>query len=258
MANNNSRDNNISINTNGVQLYNRDGFVPSALTIGYWNDVLNIRINPKLENPTETKVFDYEKYISCILPVERIGELINAINKEIVPAMKEGRNKIISIQVAGDSLLSVGTNVATGSPLRPFIAIYKGIDVNTKKPESYLLYEFKSSTIIEDYDADKGSYTVSQPDHVELNTFIKILNAAFDGLTKATAHTINTENRFRNAAQMKVMNALAEKSGIETGYGNTSYRKRGSSVSFGAESNNNDVGQIAQIESIDSLDDLPL
>ena len=78
---NNDKDNTPNINTRSYVFMNKDGFDPSALTVGAWNEMLSLRINPALDKSrqTENKVFDYDKSVSTSLTAEKVTLLLYKI-----------------------------------------------------------------------------------------------------------------------------------------------------------------------------------
>ena len=201
---NNKSDKKPSVNTRGVQLYNQESINPSTIALGFWNDYLSIRINPAFpkDKRTETKVYDYETYISATLVAEDGFILADAIKNEILPAIvrntmateKEsvtksivfGRNKMI--------LVSTGTK---SNDFKPYVAIMTGL--NEKRiPEDVLIYEFKSSNLINDYDAGTGEFESSSDFPSGMVTFMNFLKEGAKALLHAEAHSTRfVDNYFR-------------------------------------------------------------
>ena len=75
---NNEKDNTPNVNTRSYQFMNRDGFDPSALSVGAWNEMLSLRINPALDKSrqSEGRVFDYDKSVSTSLTAEKVTLLL--------------------------------------------------------------------------------------------------------------------------------------------------------------------------------------
>ncbi|NNV04736.1 hypothetical protein, partial [Brevibacillus sp. MCWH] len=141
---NNSKDV-VNVNTRGIQFMNSEGNFPSTLQIGYWNDMISLKINPALDKSqqTETKKFDYEKLISTAITLEKATILAEAVEKYVLPSFDEKKEIFKGVPVGGDSLVGVGIKVINGEPVSYF-GIFKSLDEKTKKPESFMIYEFKA------------------------------------------------------------------------------------------------------------------
>ena len=141
---NNKRDYSDNINTNGFQLFNKDGFDPSTLVVGYWNTFITLKIHPAKEKSqqTETSVYDYGKSIAVTLTDRSVYELAGLINTEIIPAVNEKRELTLTVLsgVNNGVIISSGVALAGGKEPKPYIALVKGIDPNTRIPESIIAY----------------------------------------------------------------------------------------------------------------------
>lgn len=208
---NNSKDNDRKdINTRGLVFYNKDGFDPSALSIGYWNDTfMTLRINPALEpsKQTQTRVFDYEKTVSTAVGVQGLMMLSYTIKKYIIPAIVADEDKSVGIQIGGDGLVVVGTGKRQTGEIRPFIAIHKELNPSTKKPNMSIYYEFNRGQAIENYNEETGDYKLYETIHSELLLFIDVIDASIKALSKADAHAQRTVMRFFNDKLMAAVGA---------------------------------------------------
>jgi hypothetical protein len=119
---NNGRDKD-NINTSGIQFSNKDGFVSSALVLGYWNDKLSIKLHPALEasKQTENNTFDYERATITSLTVEKMQTLLNGIEDFIFPAITAGEEKNISVIVNLSSLVTIGTGLSLTGKITPYL-----------------------------------------------------------------------------------------------------------------------------------------
>ena len=227
---NNSKDNNISINTRSYQFFNKDGIQSSALTIGGWNENMSIRINPALEpsKQTEGRTFDYDRFVASALTLEKATLLLYRIEKDIIPAMEAGTDKSVGIQVGGDSLLVIGTGKKLTGSIRPFIAIHKSLNADTKKPEMSMYYEFKSASSIDDYDEKTGSYAMSESFPNEFNLFILLIRSFIQAGSGFGAHAVRFNERFSHARNVGTINAIAQKVGVpvqNSGYSGGGYKR---------------------------------
>jgi len=215
---NNETADNKSINTRIYQFKNKDGFEPSTLQITGWNEMCAFRINPTLppEKQSKEQIFDYDKFVSTSLNLEKIILLIYKINNDIIPAIENGKEKNVGISVGGDSLITVGTGKAITGEIRPYLAIHKALNQETKKPEQSIYYEFRKSMTIDDYDANSGSYTVTEGYHSEFKLFVELLKS-FVKNSNAVHHVNRYGNRFITDKMMNTINSIASKVGADTG-----------------------------------------
>jgi len=227
---NNSRDT-VNVNTRGVQLMNRDGFCPSTLIVGYWNDMLSIKIHPALEKEkqTESKVFDYDKVISTAITLEKVTVLIEKIEKDILPELSKDTPRSIfrGVPIGGDSLIGIGIRANENEPTNfvTYLGIFKSLDPSTKRPESAIFYEFRTSYSVDDYDAQTGEFTTTQNIQGELLLFLEILKAARTGMSNAIAHSTRVVDKFYKDRVMNALNEIANKLGISTGAGGGYYNR---------------------------------
>ena len=232
---NNERDERMNINTRSYQFMNKDGFDPSALSVGAWNEMLSLRINPALEpsKQTDNRVFDYDKSVSTSLTLEKVGVLLSEIRKVIIPAIEAGEDKTIGITLnGGESMVVVGTGKRLTGSIKPFLGIYKGINPNTRKPEMAIFYEFKTTQVVEDYDETTGNYSISEVS-VELDTFSDILRAFIMNCSNFGTHSYRVVRRFED----EKINAIAAKLGV-AGSNNRQYKSYNNSQNVFGGGNN--------------------
>ena len=256
---NNNKDRN-NMNTNSIQFMNKDGFQPSTLVLGFWNEMLSVKIHPALpkEQQTETRVYNYDQNVSTAINVEKLGLLLDRIESELVPAMEDAANKSIGIQVGGNSLLVISTGVAKFNEVRPYIAIHKDLDQDTKKPQVSIYYEFKSQVSIDDYDPETGKYTLSKPSFSEFKVFINSVKEAIKALTNAQAHSTRNVNKYFNEKQTGMFREMASKLGVETQYTGGNRRSYNNNNNFFDQNNNTNQNTNNEFtsSSTDNIDDL--
>lgn len=259
---NNSKDNNDrNVNTRGITLYNKNGFDPSALSIGFWNEsFLSLKINPALEKSqqTQTKVFDYEKTVSTALTVQLMQLMSHAIKTYIYPAIEAGEDKSVGLQVGGDSLVVVSTGKRMTGEIRPCIGIHKGLDPQTKKPEMSIFYEFNKSQIIEDFNEENGAYNIISNINSELELFVNILDASIAALSKGNVHAMRSVMKFYNDKLMNTTLAIANKVGAPVPQTTSRYNASGNKVDFatGNTSSYNSHVDDGEIENIGDLSEM--
>lgn len=261
---NNRNDNTISMNTRGYQFMNRDGFDPSTLSFGYWNEMISIRLNPALEpsKQTENRLFDYEKTVSTSLNLEKAMALFSKVTSDVLPAIKNDENKSVAVQVAGDTLIVIGTSntMREDKARTQFLGIHKSINPDTKIPEISIFYEFKNIPIIEDYDEKTGKYKTSekqyQPSEFEL--FMILMKSAIMALGNATVHADRNVNKYSTAKTNNIINGIAEKTGVETGgfYSNGNGYSRKQSVSFSSSNAESHTETTQNVTDIDNIEDI--
>lgn len=224
---NNSKDNKASVNTRSFTFANRDGFEPSAVNFGFWDDKITIAINPALEPSKQTteRFYDYEKTVKTSLTFEKSMALLYKLNKEIIPAMENGEDKTIGLAVGNDGMIAVGTGKKITNEIRPFIALFKGINPDTKQAELSIYYEFKRIESIDNYDPETGKYEMGSKTHAEFLVFIEFLKAAIVGMSNATTHATRTVNKYMNDRLYDAVVSIGEKVGANvTPRGGSSYR----------------------------------
>ena len=109
--NNNKSENKKNVNTRSFQFYNKEGFDPSTVVLGFWNDFLSIKLHPAKDpsKQTETDIFDYEKAINTALNPEKALALLTNIQKVIYPALAAGECRVVGVPVGGNNIITVST-----------------------------------------------------------------------------------------------------------------------------------------------------
>jgi len=258
MFNNNSQNNSknvVNVNTKSIQFRNKDGFDPSALSFGFWNELISIKMNPALEKnkQTESKVFDYETTVSTALTVEKVTILLNDFVEILIPALKENKIKSIGVPVGASSLFVIATGNKTIGSNRPYVAIYKNLNEETKKPEMSICYEFNRSYRVDDYNEEEGTFEITSGLHSELLTFMKLLKSSRDTISNGVAHSIRYADRGYREASMKYLEGIAKKHGIE----GRSYGKQNnifSNSNTNSSSNTQIPPDISNIEGINDIE----
>src|SRR5690606_14946137 len=106
--------------------------------------------------------FNYEEVVSTAITLEKAAILANKIENDILPEFGS-RSIFRGVPVGGDSLIGVGVQQSEdGEQTRAYLAIFKGLDEETKKPEAAIYYEFKTGMVINDYDPETGKFTIEQ------------------------------------------------------------------------------------------------
>lgn len=213
---NNQRDNKGDMNTRGIQLMNIAGIEPSTLSIGSWNDMMSLRINPALDpsKRTEGRLYDYDRNVSTSLNAENVIILLIKIKEKILPAIEHNEEASVALHIGnGASLVVVSTGKKMTNEIRPFLAIYKNLNEETRIPEMGMVYEFKTMKAIENYNEKTGEYNTSDTIHAELHLFIKMLESYLNGVGKFNVHFQRYVGKNYNDKVMNTLNAIADKVG---------------------------------------------
>lgn len=255
---NNTSNSEISITSRGIVIYSDDlksMETPCCLELGWWNNMVSVNFHPAIKEGSEGKgkVYDYEKSIITSLPSGKIFALNTGIKNVILPALQEGKDKNIGVQVGTDGLFIVG--VKNG---KPYTALYKGIDNNTKKPANKIIFEFPNGSLIEDYDSDNGSYDVMTTSESDFESFVSFLSTAKMVLTNGFSHMVKNNDKYFSRRFNSTINNIANKTGAESligeSGGSNNYKR--SSVDWG-QNTNSASSESAKEEEFDNLDDLP-
>lgn len=255
----NSENNRKSITTKIYQFKNKEGFEPSTLQISGWDEMMSFRINPALEPNKQSReqIFDYDRFVATSLNMEKAMLLLYKINTDIIPAMENDEEKNVGISIGGDSLITVGTGKKITGSIRPYVAIHKSLNPETKKPEQSIYYEFKTAMTIDDYDEKTGTYKISEGTNAEFKLFVNLLES-FVKDSSFTGHTVRTNCRFTHERLINNTTAIATKVGADTGFkgsaSNFNSRKNVFSSSYSNE--NNSSSKNSDIEEIGDLNDL--
>lgn len=259
---NNSKDK-PSVNTRGYTFANRDGFEPSVLNVGFWDEKMTITINPALEPAKQTteRFYDYEKSVKTSLTLEKVMAILYKITKEIIPAMENDEDKSIGVIVGNDGMVAIGTGKKLTGSIRPFIALYKGIDNSTKKAEMSIYYEFKTVDCIDNYDPNNGSFEMGSKVNSEFNLFIEILKATIIGMSNASVHAGRFVNKYVNDRLYDAVVSIGTKVGADVtprggkGFSGFSSRQNPFATDSSSESDTTSVDDVAQLSNFDQMDD---
>lgn len=253
---NNNRD--LNINTRGIQFMNKNGFDPSTLVIGFWNEMLSIKIHPALdkEKQTESKVFDYEKVVHTALTAEKISTLKTLIENKIFPAISKGEDKKVGVPVGGDSLVVVGTGKDMTGEIRPYIAIHKSLNEETHIPEMSIFYEFNQGMSIEDFDVKTGAFNVNRDNCGEFILFYEVLKSVLLTLSNSTVHSIRYADRFYRNRVINDLTEIATKLGVNKPQRSSGGYRRDIFNGGGPSNNSSNGNDLADMESLNDLNDI--
>lgn len=205
------------VNTRGIQLKNKNGIDPSTIIIGYWNDMMTLKIHPALpkEKQTQENVYDYEHALNTALTLDKVQVLYEGM-AHIENAIIEEKQHAIGVKVGQNSVVMISTGVKETGSVRPYIAIYKELDADSEKAGVGIRYEFNKCEAIVNYDPNTGETEEKHQVPSELLVFKSVLKSAVENLTNAAVHAMRNVQNYYNTKQMEMITALANKMGIET------------------------------------------
>lgn len=200
-----------NVNTRGIQLMNKEGFDPSTLVLGFWNEMLTVKLHPALEpsKQTATSVYDYETTFQTILNVEKAQLLLNKIRATILPAIKEKKEASVGVLIGEDTLLIVGTGVKQFNELKPFLGLFKGLNAN-KSAETAICFEFRATETIVDYDPMTGEHDVEKDSYPHLDIFINYLATGIKALLHAEIHSIRHVDKYYRDRLLEAVGASSK------------------------------------------------
>lgn len=212
---NNSRDNAPSTNTRGKNFFNKDGFYPSTLQVGYWNELVSLRVHPALDKSKQTdgKVFDYDQNVATAITTEKAATLGEYISTTLIENFKNKVAGFQGVQVNGDSLVGVGTK-QVGDRFVTYLAIYKSLDEKTRKPAVSIWYEFTNTNTINNYNPETGDFEVGEAIPSEVKEFGDILNKARIDLYNAGAHATRVVDKFYRDGMNSKLDEIGSKLGV--------------------------------------------
>ena len=256
MFNKQNNDEKKKVNTRSMQMFNKDGFYPSTMVLGLWdNSFFTFKIHDKKDNPTEKEVFDYNKGISTAINLEKAMVILEGLREEIIPALKDGKEKSIGVNISGTNVFVVGTKCINETVV-PYVGIFVGLN-ESRRPESFAMYELKSSQAILNYNHETGDF-----EHGTVNSEIllleRFLSEGIKALTNSVAHSIRVVDNFYRTKLDSTLASIASATGAESKSWGGGYSSKNNNI-FGTPSSSDsksDDGDTAQINTLGSLDDL--
>ena len=247
--------NEINVNTRGYRFMNKDGFCPSTLVCGYWNEMISLKIHPALpeSSQTQSQVYDYNQVLATSLSLEKALILIKKTQELIYPAILSNQDKSIAVLIGGNNLVQIGYKAEMKAA---YIGIHKGLDPESKKPQDSLYYQFLDSSeiTIEDYDPETGNYSATTPVECELQTFIEILKSSIRALSGAFSHDSRYRDKFYRDKLYGDLSQIGSKLGLDLSSGG-GYTPR-NNISFGKNMSDQPSGPQTQINNIADMSDI--
>ena len=173
--NGNIQQKNDSVNTRGPQFKNSKGFEVATLVVGYWDDKVNLTLHPKLKNPSEKQVYDYETKIMVTLRVDKAAALLKSLEKVIDKAIEEKKEKSVGVTTGNNNMAVVSTIIKEDS-LYVVLHVCRELNVETRIPNQRYSYTFiKDDQVVEDYDPSTGKFENIIEVQTEYECFIEML-----------------------------------------------------------------------------------
>ena len=184
---NSSNNNSASVNTRLTQFYSQQ----NAVTLSAWNNNISIRIQPYIGTDS-AGIRQYEnskdKCVTTSITPDNAILLANGIYEKVIPAIKEGTKKSVSIVISANSsarkILTIGFD-GTDS----YLELAVNVAENGSCPaDSIITHTFSKKSYIEDYEPMDGTGNEIVA-HAELIRFAEKLKN-IDLIGGAIAHGI--------------------------------------------------------------------
>lgn len=215
---------NDSVNTDGPQYKNSKGFEVATLKIRYWDDKVTLTLHPKLKNPTEKQVYDYETKISIALKVDKVAALLKSLEKIIDKAIEENKEKSVGITTASNNMVVVGTVIKEDS-LHVVLHVCRELNAETRIPNQRYSYTFiKDDQIIEDFDPTTGKFESVSEVQTEYECFKEMLREFIRVNQAADVHADKYLNKYyRDNLYSNVLKTGLKVGALDSGNSNSMF-----------------------------------
>lgn len=249
-----------SVNTNGPSYKNPNGEVACAMSVKYWNDMVQIQFAPELpkSQQTQSRRYDYDNSVLVTMPRAKCKMLAMAYKNDIKPAIEENTQKKRSVSIAGVNQLMIDTNIVDGEA-HPVLRFIQNIDEKTLKadPSNVCVYEFNRAEILEDYDFETGEFKSILTPHFELELFMDDLENALDATSNAYIHATKYVDAYFRESIINKLNRIGEANGLtmtSPQYGNNGGGGRGSIFTNASGNNSQESVPAQNVSSLEELD----
>lgn len=192
---------NNNTNTRCDNFYSDNG----RLEVSLWNNYVSLRIAPSTgvdARGLRTYESDNNRIMSTCIKFENIESIIEAVENELIPAAKDGKDKTISFMTAGyregskKKLITIGYSAEIDTY---YLSVAANLDEDGKgTPEQTIRFDFERKEIFVDYDLTTGD-SLTTPVQSDFNRFMKIIS----GYTRAIPmedHGVRfVKNRYRQS-----------------------------------------------------------
>lgn len=255
MADNNSNEQR-DVQTRGYRTFNSTQAKPTAFEWDYQGDMLKLLITPELpeKEQTERRRYDYQhSWITCISRTKCV-DLWNAIKEKVVPALKEGKDKFVSVPVAEVNQFGVGARVVNGE-VEGYVKLIKNISASDLTSKESIQYTFRKGELIEDYDCDTGKFGGRVITDSEFLLFMEDLKSFIEGSSKAFNHANRVVDKTYKDMISSDIRSIGNKVGAEM---STPYAAQKGGARYGQQSLFDTNAMNAPADQISSLDDLDI
>lgn len=213
-SNSNNNQNDVSTNTSIMPFYSE----LSQLTIGAWNDKINLRFNPATgKDGNGLTQYNRDKKISSALSQVNASALYMEIKEKIMPMIageKEKEKKVVSVSMGSatsKNILSVEYKEDENSEYRVYLTLNKGVtDQGIADGENSISYLFNQTEVMENYDPTTGSGDVKKLEgefvlftgilkkHSDLLPFVSHCMRHSKDISKKYASNYSNNNNYNN------------------------------------------------------------
>ena len=244
---------NDSVNTRGIQMKNQTGVEASTLVVQYWDDKLNIMLHPRLKNPTEKQVYDYDQRIMVTLRVDKAQSLLKALNLIIDKAIEEDKEASVGVILGtanATNMLVVEAKKREGQ-MDIIVHVCREINPQTKLPGQRYSYTFiRDEEVIEGYNVQTGEIDDVKVFQSEYEVFKEALREYIKVSLQGSVHADRYNDKFYRNSLMEKVTKIGNKVGaLDSGNFTGSYNK----ATFATTNYNN---QSAQTTSLEDLGDI--
>ncbi len=223
MAFNSKRNNAKKLNTTTrvLQVYNDAvGDDSSTMSLGYWNDMVSININPILPSSerTDGKIYNYEKTASCLLNIDNIIQLkkgIELLERDIANEKKTGKRKVTSVAVkARNVVVKIGqTDEYDGMDYNSnYLALFSLTDEGEVDGNAFYIFGKPEDGLLLNFDEDEGSYK-TKTINTSWEAFKSFINYSYDTVINGSVQGVNKNINYhmnRVTEVLETIKALVE------------------------------------------------
>lgn len=182
----------------------------SRFSVSYFNNLMKIDIAPRINQGSNDQFAKYDNdnpvtvYVSYTKAKILHDAIMHMINNSDI------HNVCIELK---NGLLRVSDGVEFGSQnfcIAITYAANNGNDTNT------IIYETKTDPYYAAYNYKDNQYSTLQYPQTEINTFIMVLEQYYLASSYAVAATVKESNMYMNNGRKNLLNAMAEKLGVDT------------------------------------------
>lgn len=203
--NNNSNDR--SINTRIKSFFGET----ASLQLAYWNDNISIKINPLVQVKEDgSRQYDYNRRISTALTPEKCLALKKAIEKTIMPAIKnvaeggkleKALNVGVQVGQKGTALYIEYKDDDKGVPTVYMTLFMNMADDKKAVVGNVFTYKFNKTVVNEDYNAETGE---SKESIIEAEfEFVVDKISKISDVSGTIPHAINSDNAYKTSSSGK-------------------------------------------------------